>query len=129
MLTFDRLEPDKLLGEIRVLADTERLAQWEVLFPDALAAAADRLPWGLVNALMMRGYVEILGERPKGNVHAEQSLAWGPAVPARADIVISLTCLRKELKWDRRWVWFDSRVCSGAGVVHLQGTMKLLWAA
>jgi hypothetical protein len=129
VLTFDRLEPGKLLGEIALQVGADEFAQWDSMFPGSIEASGEFLPPGLVIALMMRGYIDLLGERPKGNVHAGQEFDWGPPAPREGELVVSLSCLRKELKGERRWVWFGNEVRTLGGPVHLRGTMRMLWAA
>jgi hypothetical protein len=129
MLTFDRLEPGKPLGKLTLAFDPIQLTRWDSIFPGSIAASDVFVPSGLVVAFSMRGYVALLGERPKGNVHAGQQFVWGRRVPKGTDLVVTLTCLRKELKRERRWVWFDNRLSGREGDLHLQATMTLVWAA
>jgi hypothetical protein len=129
MLTFDRLEAGQLLGEVILPVEAECLRAWAALFPGSLEAAGEHLPCGLVVALMMRGYIKILAERPSGNVHVEQGFFWGARVLKGTHLVVRLSCLRKELKGERRWVWFANQLDSTEGVFHARSTMKFLWAA
>jgi hypothetical protein len=129
MLTFDRLQAGRALGNATVPVDADCLSKWDSMFPGSIAAAGDHLPSGLVVALMMRGYVAILGERPQGNVHVEQEFFWETKVPKESVLVVTLSCLRKEVQGGRRWVWFDNQVGNAAGVRHVRGIMKLVWAA
>jgi hypothetical protein len=129
VLTFDRLQPGQILGEARISVDAACLSAWDSMFPESIAAAGDHLPAGLVIALMMRGYIAILGDRPRGNIHAEQEFAWETPVPKGPILVVTLSCLRKQIAGERRWVWFDNQISSEGCVRHVRSAMKLLWAA
>lgn len=129
MLTFDRLSAGELLGSTVLTFDAAWLEHWERLFPGSVSAAGNHLPSGLAVALSMRGYIELLGDRPKGNVHAGLQLVWGDPIPRSTDVVARLLCARKELKNERRWVWFDNELMSRHGALHLKASMTLLWAA
>jgi hypothetical protein len=129
MMTFDRLDVGQVLGEVVVPVEADFLRAWAALFPGSLEAAGEHLPCGLVAALMMRGYIKILAERPSGNVHVEQGFFWGARVAKGSRLVVRLSCLRKELKGERRWVWFANQLESTEGEFHARSTMKFLWAA
>lgn len=129
MLTFDRLEVGRAFGEVALEVGDDDLARWDALFPGSIEATGPLLPAGLVVALMMRGYIDLIGERPEGNIHAGQDLTWGPPVRKGAALLVTLACARKELKGERRWVWFDNQVKGEGGQMHLRGEMRLLWAA
>lgn len=128
MRTFDTFEPGKNLGQIVLRHDPARLGTWNRMFPDSREAHPDSLPAGYILAAFMRGYLAIIGDRPPGNVHAGQTLNWHRSVPYGADLVVDLTCRDKNLKDDRRWVWFTVTVAQiGAGPC-LSGDMRMLWA-
>lgn len=129
MLNFDRLAAGQVLGTVTLPVDAECLRDWDSIFPGSVHAAGGHLPCGLLVALMMRGYIQILGERPSGNVHVEQGFFWGARMPKGEPVVVTLSCLRKELKGDRRWVWFTNQLDSAQGGFHVRSVMKLLWAA
>ncbi len=129
MLTFERLVAGRTLGTCTLPIDADCLQDWDSVFPGSVSAAGSHLPCGLVVALMMRGYIRILGERPSGNVHVEQGFFWGARVPKGSPVVVTLSCLRKELKGERRWVWFANQLDGADGVFHARSTMRFLWAA
>lgn len=129
MWTFDRFEAGALIGTSVLPVTDSDAERWMALFPRADGAPRpDRLPAGLAVALMMRGYMNILGDRPPGNVHAEQTLAWGEPIRPGGEVVVSLRCLAKDLRNGRRWVMFENRVTAASGLLHLQGRMRMLWA-
>ena len=127
MMTFDRFEPGAVIGTVTFDLTEARMAEWRMLFPDE-PASGPTLPPGLVIAMMMRGYIHILGERPDGNVHAEQELRWFGPAPCNEPLVVGLRCLRKEVRSQRRWVWLENSVGNQAGATYLRGTMRMLWA-
>ena len=124
--TFDRFTPGTLAGRASVRLDARRRDLWAGLFG---APDPDRMPQGLFVAAMMEAYVAAIQPRPKGNVHAGQTLVFAThAVPADAVLDFTFTCAAKEMKRDRRWVWFDFAASrEGAGV--LSGTITAIWAA
>lgn len=127
MLIFDKFAPGADLGTVSFDVNDSHLAAWRALFPGE-QENADALPPGLVISLMMRGYMHILGMRPEGNVHAGQDLHWFGPVPMDSVLVVGLTCLRKELRNERRWVWLENSVRGETGHRYLRGTMRTLWA-
>ena len=128
MWTFDRFEAGALIGTSVLPVTGTDAERWTALFPRAGAPQPDRLPAGLAVALMMRGYMTILSDRPPGNVHAGQTLVWGEPIRPGGEVVVSLRCLTKELRNDRRWVTFENRVTATTGQLHLHGQMRMLWA-
>lgn len=128
MRTFDTFKADELIGSVTIPVDGTDISNWFALFPET-AQPISTLPPGLVIALMMRGYIQILGERPRGNVHASQELEWHAPAPATGALIVSLKCEKKELKEGRRWLWLENTVATTNGAICLKGTMRMLWAA
>lgn len=128
MWTFDRFEPGALVGSVDLPVLEEDVARWMALFPSPQGGAGDRLPAGFSVAMMMKGYMRILDHRPPGNVHAHQSLVWGPMIRRGGLVSMRLVCLNTEMKSERRWITFDARLSSMDGVLHLSGEMRMLWA-
>lgn len=128
MRTFDTFRVGELVGSVMISAGAAEYSQWYELFPES-APQESTVPPGLVVSLMMRGYMQILGERPQGNVHASQELEWRAPAPRDNALVVSLKCARKELKEGRRWLWLENTVATADGLICLKGTMRMLWAA
>ena len=128
MRTFDTFQPGQLIGSVETPVSDRDLAQWFSLFPDA-SDDQTSLPPGLVISMMMRGYIQILGERPQGNVHASQELEWLMPAPKNDPLVVTLKCVKKEQKDNRRWLWLENGVATKTGAMCLKGTMRMLWAA
>ena len=124
--TFERFTPGSPTGTASVTLDAGRRAGWTSLFGEP---RGDGMPQGLFVAAMMEAYIEAMQPRPKGNVHAGQSLTFtGAEVPADATLDFAFTCAAKEMKRERRWVWFDfEATCAGQAV--MDGRITALWAA
>lgn len=126
MWTFERFSPGLAFGEIAVPMDAGKRAQWETIFGKV---EGDGLPRGMLVAGMMEAYVRAIQPRPKGNVHAAQSLGslskelhWGDTV------VFNVSCAAKQEKKGRYWVDFEVAGRCG-GLVVLNGTIRSIWAA
>ena len=122
--TFDDFEPGAAVGDATVALDARRMALWE-----RLHGPAEGVPAGLVLAAMMEAYIAAIQPRPKGNVHAGQTLAFpGRRPEPGATLRFAFACRDKALKRGRRWVWFDFEADDGDGPVAT-GTIAAVWAA
>ena len=126
MITFDDLEPGAALGESTFPFTGEALEQWLALFPGD-RAAAPCMPAAMVVMVMMRAYVELMHERPPGNVHAAQRLHITRLPALGAQLTTRLSCTAQELKRDRRWVTFAFDTTE-AGAPLFRGEMTTIWA-
>ncbi len=127
MFVFDSYVPGAFIGERQYLFDQAALDQWLTLFPDD--ADGTLMPPGMMAAVTIRAYADILQPRPPGNVHAAQSfnLVKRPALGAR--LTTRLSCSGKELKNGRRWVRFRTETTVETGAVAFNGDMTVIWAA
>lgn len=122
--TFDSFQPGALIGETEVRLDDTLKASWEgigQLPPDG------RLPPGLLVALLMRGYGQVVDRRPPGNVHAglEIDLLDDRLEGDRMRVVVR--CADKELRKGRRWVHFAAEQFCGDRCLA-RSRLTLLWA-
>jgi len=125
--TFDRFEPGALVGESELVLDREQILRWKLLFPGENEAEA--APPGLLIAMLMKGYMQVIASRPPGNVHAGQSLRWtGARVTEGARLKARFHCLDKEIRKERRWLHLSAELSAG-GTPVLSGEMTMLWAA
>ena len=122
--TFDDFEPGAPVGEATVALDARRLDLWE-----RLHGPAEGVPSGVILAAMMEAYVAAIQPRPKGNVHAGQTLAFTRRRPAPgATLCFAFACRDKALKRERRWIWFDFEAGDEGGPVAT-GAITAIWAA
>ena len=124
MRTFESFVPGESLGEVTLPPPLE---SWRHLFPRQ--AEYEHAPTGFLVAVMMRGYIAIIGKRPDGNVHLDQKLRWGSPAPRDTSFVVSLRCVDKQIRKDRRHVWLVASVGDGRELSFLDGDMQFLWAA
>ncbi len=74
-------------------------------------------------------FMEILPERPPGNVHAGQKF-WISRLPQLHDrMTTTFRCLSKEEKGNRRWLNFGSDTVDAGGRLLFRGQMTTIWAA
>lgn len=127
MLTFDSMNVGAEMGRRDLVLDDGLMERWLRLFPDD--RTGDTMPVGMMAAVTMRAYAEILQPRPPGNVHGAQQfqVIRLPRVGERLTTV--MTCAGKELKRDRRWVDFATETTGEGGDVCYRGRMTILWAA
>jgi len=126
MITFDSLCPPQLMGARTLVLDAATLGAWRALFPDD--ETGDAMPHGMVAAITMRAYAEILQPRPPGNVHAAQRFDLLRLPRAGERLTTTVTCLAKEMRKGRAWVTFGVET-EGAGGPAFRGRMTMIWAA
>jgi hypothetical protein len=128
MITFEDFTPGSLLGERGFLLDREAVAQWTALFPDD-GESLPVMPAAMIAMVVMRAFVDILDERPRGNIHAAQTF-WVRRLPCLGErLTTRLSCLGKEFKGNRRWVTLGSETNDAAGALLFRGRMTTIWAA
>lgn len=126
MYLFETFEPGHVIGTRTLTLDRDLVENWLRLFPDD--RDGDRMPAGMIAAVYIRAYSDILLPRPPGNVHGAQrfQIARLPAIGDR--LVTDLSCQSKELKGERRWVTFGSETRHESGTLLFSGLMTTLWA-
>jgi len=124
--SFDNFAVAQVLGEISVDLDEGRIDLWERIFGDV-----DRglpLPRGLVVSALVEGFIRSGQPRPKGNVHASQTLSFTDAVVRAGDTIsVSATVVDKELRKGRKWVTFRL-TANVAGAQLCSGDFQVIWA-
>ncbi len=87
------------------------------------------MPPAMVAMVIMRAFIEILHDRPRGNVHAGQKF-WISRLPQLNErMTTTLRCVGKEEKSNRRWLTFGSDTRDAAGRPLFRGQMTTIWAA
>lgn len=122
--TFDSFEPGTLIGETELQLDDTLLSSWDGI---GQGRTGDHLPPGLLVALLMRGYGQVVDRRPPGNVHAGLEMDF---LDDRLDgdrLRVTVRCAGKELRKGRRWVHFESEQFCGNRCLA-RSRLTLLWA-
>jgi hypothetical protein len=128
MMTFDTFAPGAVIGARPFTFDRAALDAWATLFP-ADAAAAPQMPAGMIAMVTMRAYMELMADRPPGNVHATQAFSV-TRLPRLGDaLTTTLRCSGKELRNGRRWVNLASETRDAAGERLFGGDLTMIWAA
>jgi hypothetical protein len=128
MMVFDNIEPGIVLGQSEFRVTDAAVSEWTSLFPSD-ATGLPVMPRAMISMISMRAFMEIVHDRPKGNVHAEQSTVLS-ALPSIGDTLMTrLRCLEKVLKNGRRWITFETDTVDSRGKALFRGQMKILWAA
>ena len=128
MMTFDDLKPGATLGECQFDVTTEAVEEWSALFPDD-RSGPPVMPAAMMAMVVMRAFMTIMKDRPRGNVHAGQKF-WIAQLPSLHDrLTTRLHCVRKELKNNRRWATFETNTMKPAGALSFRGQMTTIWAA
>lgn len=122
--TFDTFQVGALIGETAVAVEPSLQAAWQRI--DGPVDDA-RLPPGLLVALLMRGYSQVVDRRPPGNVHAGLTLEFLDNRLSDDTLHVSVRCAGKKLRGERRWVDFDAEQWSG-GRCMTRARLTLLWA-
>ncbi|MGB3488338.1 MAG: hypothetical protein WBA37_13180 [Xanthobacteraceae bacterium] len=126
MFVFETFEPGKLIGRRNMVLGRELVEQWLTLFP--ADRDGDTMPPGIMAAVYIRAYSDILVPRPPGNVHGQQLFTVNRMPKIGDELVTELSCEGKELKGGRRWVRFGSETRRADGELMFSGLMTTLWA-
>lgn len=128
MMTFDRIEAGKALGEHNFAFTDEAMEQWAALFPDD-RQSLPAMPAAMVAMVVMRAFITILADRPPGNIHAGQNF-WLARLPQIGNrLSTRLACIGKEFKNNRRWITFRTDTSDADGAPLFRGQMTTIWAA
>ncbi|MDN3516557.1 hypothetical protein QWY84_02935 [Aquisalimonas lutea] len=122
--TFADFEPGAFIGATRLPVTAQLKATWERI---GTPAEGERLPPGLLVALLMRGYGEVVDRRPPGNVHAELDITFLDDRLHDDELRLSVHCADASLRKGRRWVELDTEQWSGQRCLT-QARLTLLWA-
>ncbi len=122
--TFDDFEPGAPLGETRLVVDDKMKQAWSRL---GQPMPGDTLPHGMLVALLMRGYSEVVDRRPPGNVHGGLDMEFLDDRLENDELRVTVRCAEKELRKGRRWVKFDAEQWSGERCLT-RARLTLLWA-
>jgi hypothetical protein len=127
-ILWEHFEPGAPLGATTMAYAPPMSRYWERIFgsDDAHSAAESA---SIATALMMRGYLNVVAPRPPGNLHARQRLTIENLPRHGDEINLTVTCLSKELKRDRRYVDLQVSARSNDDRVLFVGVMSLIWAA
>ena len=127
-MVFAKIEPGNVLGRSEFRLTNAEVSEWISLFPsDALALPA--MPCAMTSMVSMRAFMDVMRDRPKGNIHAGQS-TWIWALPSIGEVLVTrLRCLEKTLKYERRWIMFETDTVDSSGKALFRGQMRMLWAA
>lgn len=122
--TFADFRPNDSLGAIDLPVDASLKETWQRIGPTVVD---HHLPPGLLVALLMRGYAQIVDRRPPGNVHAGLRMEFLDNRLVDDTVRVSVRCADATLRKGRRWVDLDTEQHSG-GQCLTRGRLTLLWA-
>ena len=127
-MTFDKVKLGIVLGQSEFRLTDAEVSEWTSLFPSD-AAGLPTMPRAMISMVSMRAFMEIMSDRPKGNIHAGQSSLIS-ALPQIGDTLVTrLRCANKILKNERRWITFETDTVCSCGKALFRGKMKMIWAA
>lgn len=126
MITYDTFIPGEVMGSSEAVLDAAKLRAWSDLFPEDDLNGV--MPHGMVAAIAMQAYAEVVQPRPPGNVHAAQHFDLLRLPRAGERLTTTITCLAKELRKERRRVTLEMD-CVGSEGPAFRGRMTVLWAA
>jgi len=101
--------------------------RWRSIYLGASDSAAEQASIALV--LAMRALLSVVSPRPPGNVHARQKMI-SHGLPVIGETIQSeVTCVRKEIKRERRYVDFSVKGVGANNRPLFEAEMSLIWAA
>lgn len=125
--TYDTFIPGATLGDWEEPLDDRLVKAWKRLFGDQTDQSAQRA--GLIVALMMRAYLNVVAPRPPGNIHARQELSIQD-LPQPGEVIRSrVRCISKEIRRDRRYLQLEISGWGEQNRALYTGNMRLIWAA
>lgn len=123
---FTDFRPGQSLTTVEVTLGPEHLQGWRSVF--GVEPDPDRLPRGLVVSALVEGFIKCVQPRPKGNIHASQTLEFTQCVPRLGDIVnVKATVGSTEKRRGRNWVTF-SLTATANGALLCTGDFAVIWA-
>lgn len=126
-LYFDDIEPAVALGTHIDVYDQTMSDRWCYIYAVDAGSHAEQASISLV--LAMRALLSVVVPRPPGNVHARQRMTLC-ALPVLGEMVRSeVTCIRKEIKRERRYVDFAVKGFGEDGRSLYEAEMSIIWAA
>ena len=130
-ILYEDLSPNVPMGQYADVFDKTMSNKWQAIFNTASAEetnhAAERASMVLVFA--MRAMLTVVAPRPPGNVHARQKITTF-ALPHIGETILSkVTCLKKEIKREQRYVDFEVVGHGADGRRLYEAQMSLIWAA
>lgn len=130
-ILFDDFVPGALMGERVEIYDAGQARRWQAIFGDGPRDGADGAAEGASMAVvnMMRAYLNVVTPRPPGNVHARQQLRLRGLPRCGEAIHVTVHCVRKEMRRDRRYVDLQVRGVGEEGRALFDGVIGLIWAA
>jgi hypothetical protein len=128
MITYADFSPGAVLGECPFAFTPEALAKWAKLFPDD-AQCQPAMPPAMIAMVTMRAFMEIMQDRPLGNIHAAQKFQLSRLPQLGERLMTTLRCAEKEIKSGRRWISFESETVDGSRQLVFRSKMKTIWAA
>ena len=126
MITYETFTPGEVMGSSAEVLDAAKLQAWQDLFPEDDLHGV--MPHGMVAAIAMRAYAEVLQPRPPGNVHAAQRFELFRLPRAGERLTTTVTCLEKEIRKGRFRVTLGMETVGSEGPAF-RGRMTVLWAA
>ena len=126
-LYFEDFKPAVALGTHVDVYDQVMSDRWCSIYGIDPGSGAEQASIALV--LAMRALLSVVAPRPPGNVHARQRMTLC-ALPVLGETVQSeVTCVRKEIKRERRYVDFAVKGFGENGRSLYEAEMSLIWAA
>jgi len=127
ILTFDRFVPGSTIGSASEAVGEEALARWRKMYPWDQPVPG-RLPIAICVPLMMRAYMKVVAPRPPGNIHARQEFTFVAPISEGENVTTEISCLNKELRRERRYLFLAVRSTGEGGRVLFTGRMDMIWA-
>ena len=125
-ITFAEFHTGMALGKSTQVLGQELLDSWYRIYGSG--GSARFVPTALIMVLIMRSYMEAVGPRPPGNIHAGQSLSVHGSIGIGDEIETSFSCGSKEHK-RHHFVTLDTRsVRLSDNSLIATGAMTMIWA-
>lgn len=126
MITYNDFRPGQVMGSSATALDASKLQAWRALFPEDDLNGV--MPHGMVAAIAMGAYADIVQPRPPGNVHVAQHFDLFRLPRTGETLITTITCLGKEIRKERPRVTLQMD-CTGTFGPAFRGRMTVLWAA
>ena len=127
MFRYDDFVVGKEIGAETMTLGPQLFSAWARVFPEE--CQTNLAPPGMIAVVTMRAFTTVVAPRPPGNVHGSQSYEVKRLPRAGEVLTTRITCLGKEIKRGRRWVYFGSETSGDGDDFCFGGRMAIAWAS
>lgn len=129
IITFDHFKVTQDFGSVVQRVDDSMIESWKKIYGDNGVSADSEIPEGMMQALAMRAFLNLVTPRPPGNIHLGQTMRLHAVANLDDLISVSVVCAGKQIRKERKIVQLAVSGRTDRGKAVFDGEMTLIWAA